>query len=79
MRRAMRAAGRATEFFPDTRKVAKQLQNGSKKGFRIALIAGPDEFAAGKWQVKDLAKAEQHSVSESDLVSTISGILAQPA
>ena len=77
--RTLRAAGVATEVFADTRKVGKQLQYASKKGFRSALIAGPHEFAAGTWQVKDLAKGEQHSAAEAELVSTVQAILAANA
>jgi len=52
--RMLRQAGINTEVFPDSRAVGKQLKYADKKGFRIAVIAGEDEFAAGVWQVKDL-------------------------
>src|SRR5690606_30905339 len=52
--RRLRAAGISTEVFPEAKGVGKQLKYADKKGFRIALIAGEDEFQSGQWQVKDL-------------------------
>ena len=75
--RTLRAAGIDTEVFTDTRKLGKQLQYASKKGFRIAVIAGDAEFAAGTWQVKDLQKGEQHSVSEPQLAAAVQAMLGR--
>jgi histidyl-tRNA synthetase len=51
---ALRAAGLAVEVYPDPSKLGKQLQYADRKGFRVALIAGEREFAAGECQIKDL-------------------------
>ena len=40
-------------------KVGQQLKYAEQRGFRVALIAGPDEFAQGVWKVKDLARREE--------------------
>lgn len=69
--RVLRQAGVATEVFPQLKKLPKQLQYADKKGFRLALIAGPDEFAAGAWQVKDLREGEQSQVPEGELAAYI--------
>lgn len=69
--RTLRAAGINTEVFPDARAVGKQLKYADRKGFRVALIAGEDEFKAGVWQVKDLKSGEQASVGESALVERL--------
>jgi histidyl-tRNA synthetase len=74
--RILRAAGIATEVFPDPRALKKQMKYASRRGFRVAIIAGEDEFAAGTWQVKNLAASEQASVEESQLVEHIGGLLA---
>jgi histidyl-tRNA synthetase len=50
----VRAAGIGCEVFPEAKKLGKQLQYADKRGFRIALIAGDDELAAGNVQIKDL-------------------------
>src|SRR5207248_1122980 len=51
MARALRAEGIGVEVFPDAKKVGQQLQYAEKRGFRVALIAGSNEFARGVWQV----------------------------
>ena len=48
MARALRAAGIGVEVYPEAKKVGQQLQYAEKRGFRLALIAGADEFAAGR-------------------------------
>jgi histidyl-tRNA synthetase len=59
---ALRAAGIGVEVFPDAKKLGQQLKYADRRGFRIALIAGGNEFAAGMIQIKDLQKAEKHDV-----------------
>ncbi len=54
--RVLRAAGIGTEVYPDAKRLGAQFQYAEKRGFKIALIAGPDEFESGVWKVKDLAK-----------------------
>src|SRR5713101_137639 len=59
MARVLRAADIGAEVFPDAKKIGQQLQYAEKRGFKLALIAGPDDFARGTWNVKDLAKREE--------------------
>ena len=56
---AVRAAGLGVELFPEPKKLGQQLKYADRRGFRVALIAGQDEFARGVCQVKDLQHAEQ--------------------
>jgi histidyl-tRNA synthetase len=51
----IRAAGIGVELYPDPKKLAAQLKYASARGFRVAVIAGPDELQRGVCQVKDLA------------------------
>lgn len=76
--RVLRAEGIGTEVFPDAKKIGQQLQYAEKRGFRIALIAGGDEFAKGVWKVKHLASRTETTVAESELVGTIQKLMAQP-
>jgi histidyl-tRNA synthetase len=70
--RLLRAAGVAVEVYPDaTKKVGAQLQYAEKRGFKLALIAGPAEFEQGVWKVKDLAKREETTVTEAELVARV--------
>jgi histidyl-tRNA synthetase len=69
--RMLRKAGVAVEVYPDAKKVGQQLGYAEKRGFKFALIAGEQEFAAGVWKVKDLSKREERSVAESELASVL--------
>jgi histidyl-tRNA synthetase len=74
--RALRAAGVAAEVYPDaTKKVGQQLAYAEKRGFELAVIAGDREFAAGVWNVKNLAKREEAAVPEAALSASVSGML----
>ncbi len=69
--RALRAAGVNVEVYPDTKKIGQQLAFAEKRGFALAVIAGPAEFEQGVWKVKDLAKREETAVKEAELVGAV--------
>jgi histidyl-tRNA synthetase len=69
--RGLRTRGFGVEVFPDPKPLGKQLQYADKKGFRIAVIAGADEFAAGKWRLKNLSTGQQVDCTESVLADRI--------
>jgi histidyl-tRNA synthetase len=75
--RELRAQGIGVEVFPDAKKIGQQLQYAEKRGFRVALIAGPDEFAKGEWKVKDLAKREEQTVATAELPGAIRALLTK--
>ncbi len=71
----LRAAGIGVEVYPDPKKLGQQLKYADRRGFRVALIAGEDEFASGTCQVKDLRQARQHDVPlEPDAASLIAAV-----
>lgn len=72
----LRKAGVGAEVYPDAKKLGPQLQYAEKRGFRLALIAGPDEFAQGVWKVKILDKREEETVPETSLVELVRKKLA---
>lgn len=76
--RSLRKAGIATEVYPEAKNIGKQMKYADKKGFKLAVIAGGDEFAAGVWQVKNLRTGTQASVESADLVSHLLGELDVP-
>ncbi len=73
--RTLRSAGINTEVFPDARAVGKQLKYADRKGFRLAVIAGADEFQAGQWKIKDLHSGEQTTVAEAALAEEVTKLL----
>jgi histidyl-tRNA synthetase len=74
MARSLRAEGIGVEVYPEAKKVGQQLQYADRRGFRVALIAGPDEFAAGVWNVKDLAAQIQR---EKVPAAEVAGVIRQ--
>jgi histidyl-tRNA synthetase len=71
MARSLRAEGIGVEVYPEAKKVGQQLQYAEKRGFRVALIAGPDEFDRGVWKVKDLASREEITVPAADVLASV--------
>ena len=73
--RMLRSAGIGAEVYPEAKKPKAQFEYADKRGFRVAVIAGGDEFARGTWKVKDLAKREEIEVPEAELVERVMSIL----
>ena len=77
--RALRAEGIGVEVYPEAKKIGQQLQYAEKRGFRVALIAGPEEFARGVWKVKDLARREETAVTEAEVAAAVRKVLDEQA
>jgi len=73
--RTLRAADIGTEVYPEAKKLDKQFQYAERRGFRVALIAGSNEFAQGVWKVKNLATKEETTVAEAELVAAVQKLL----
>ncbi|HND52360.1 MAG TPA: histidine--tRNA ligase, partial [Pirellulaceae bacterium] len=58
----LRASGLGVEVFPDAKKLGQQLKYADQRGFRVALIAGENEFQSGLCQVKNLQTATSQQV-----------------
>lgn len=69
--RMLRSAGIGAEVFPEAKKIGPQLKYADERGFKIALIAGGNEFCAGVWKVKDLRAKTEVVVPESELIASI--------
>ena len=72
----LRAAGIGAEVYPEAKKLGQQFQYAEKRGHRLAVIAGPDEFARGEWKLKDLAARTEATVPAADLVAEVRRRLA---
>ena len=75
--RVLRAAGIATEVYPEAKKPGPQLNYAGNRGFKLAVIAGSQEFAAGVWKVKDLTKREETAVPEAELGVVVGRLLGR--
>lgn len=76
MARALREAGLNTEVYPEAKPIGKQMKYADRKGFRVAVIAGEDEFAAGTWQVKDLRSGGQVVVPDAEVAAHVKALLS---
>jgi histidyl-tRNA synthetase len=77
MARTLRAGKIGVEVYPEAKKVGQQLKYAESRGFRVALIAGGDEFAQGVWKVKDLAARAETTVPEAGVLEAIRAVLAK--
>jgi histidyl-tRNA synthetase len=71
----IRASGIGVELFPEPKKLGQQLKYADRRGFRLAVIAGENEFASGSCQIKDLATGQSTTVPLVDAPATIVGLL----
>ena len=68
----LRRAGIGAEVYPDPIQAGKQLQYGTARGHRLAVIVGPTEQETQTFNLRDLAtRQETRAVPWSDLETTI--------
>ncbi|MDD3067083.1 MAG: histidine--tRNA ligase [Candidatus Gracilibacteria bacterium] len=65
----LREQGIGVEVYFADRKLGKQMQFASNRGFRIAIIANDDESDRGVVQLRDLRSGEQVEVNISELAN----------
>jgi histidyl-tRNA synthetase len=75
MAAALRGAGINTEVYLESAKLGNQLTYADRKGFRLALVAGENEFAKNVVQIKNLSTRESRDVSTDNVVSAIKQLL----
>jgi histidyl-tRNA synthetase len=79
MAQRLRRAGINTEVYLEPARLGNQLTYADRKGFRIALIAGENEFAKNAVQLKDLAAKSARDFPIEELVSAVQTTLkSQP-
>ena len=72
---AIRVAGVGVEVFPQPKKLGQQLKYADRRGHRVALVLGGNEFEAKECQVKDLATGESTIVPlEADAASIVAAV-----
>ncbi len=61
----------ATEVFPEAKKLGNQFKYADRRGFRAVVVAGDDEIAAGKVQVKWMEDGSQHDIELDENCSSL--------
>jgi histidyl-tRNA synthetase len=64
-----------TEVYLERAKIGRQFEYANKKGFRIAITAGADEFTRGTVKVKDLAAQAEADVPLGELAARVKQLL----
>ena len=68
---ALRTAGVNTEVYLEQARLGHQLTYADRKGFRLAIIAGENEFGRDVVQIKNLTTKTPRDVPVSDIVSAV--------
>jgi histidyl-tRNA synthetase len=68
-----------TEVYLERAKIGKQFEYANRKGFRVAITAGADEFARGTVKIKDLARQSEADVPMGEVVARVKDMLMQKA
>ena len=79
MARKLRAAGINTEVYLERAKLQKQLAYADKKKFRVALIAGENEFENNVVQLKNLATQQAMNHPLDNVVEAVKALLTKPS
>lgn len=66
-----RKAGIATEIYPDSAKMKKQMSYANAKNIPFVALVGENEMAEGKVTLKDMTTGEQKLVSAVELVNEV--------
>ncbi|MGQ0655773.1 MAG: histidine--tRNA ligase [Betaproteobacteria bacterium] len=72
----LRKVGLNTEVYLEQAKIDKQLAYANRKQFRVAIIAGSNEFANNTVQVKNLVNRQEKTVALDQLVAAVKSSLS---
>lgn len=67
----LRQTGIATEIFPDSVKMKKQMNYANAKHIPFVVLAGESEIAQQKLTLKNMETGEQHMLSADEIVSKL--------
>jgi histidyl-tRNA synthetase len=70
----LRKAGIASELYPDTSKLKKQLDYANKRNIPLVAIVGEQERESGKLMLKDMVKGTQELMDVWELVERFSNL-----
>ena len=72
---SLRAQDINTEVYLERAKIGKQFEYANKKGFRVAITAGADEFSRGTVKVKDLSAQAETDVPLDQVAARVKTML----
>jgi len=66
-----RKAGIGAEVYPDPKRLGDQLKYAGRRGFRVAVVVGSQEFQDGTCQLKDLTNRDSRTLPLAEVVSAV--------
>ena len=72
---SLRARDINTEVYLERARIGKQFEYANKKGFRVAITAGPDEFTRVTVKVKNLSTQVESEVALDQVVPSVRNML----
>jgi histidyl-tRNA synthetase len=73
----LRDAGINTEIYLEQGKFKKQLEYAERKDFRVAVVAGGDEFSGSMVQIKNLDTRQGRDCPRTQLVQAVRDTLRE--
>jgi histidyl-tRNA synthetase len=73
----LRSKGIATEIYPESRKIQKQMEYANRRRIPYVGIIGKNELQQDKITIKDMNSGEQQLVSETECVNILTNKLLQ--
>lgn len=70
----LRAAGIATDIYPDVTKIKKQVTYANKLGIPYVITIGSSEIESGQYSLKDMTSGEQTSLTLSAMIEKIQAL-----
>ena len=67
----LRAAGIASEIYPDVTKIKKQLEYANKKLVAYAVVVGSEEMQSGLLAFKNMTSGEQEKLTLEQIISKL--------
>ncbi|MEW6094843.1 MAG: histidine--tRNA ligase [Chloroflexota bacterium] len=71
----LRSGGLNAACYPEPAKLPRQFKYADRMGMKVVLVLGPDEAAAGKVTVKDLANGTQETLPAGQMLAGVRKIL----
>lgn len=68
---SLRQSGIASEIYPDTGKLKKQLDYANRKSVAYALVIGPEEMESGLMVLRDMKNGSQQQLSLENMLSVL--------
>jgi len=67
----LRAAGIASEIYPDAAKLGKQFKYADQKQIPYVLVIGAEEINSGEFQLKHMKSGEQSSLGIEEVIKKL--------